>query len=126
MAANTDQTPPLPNATPLAITSDITIHPPLSRRGAGPGLILIVSSNLNLSSHDKSLDPPPLQKWAEESYAVAQITVGDDASALSEQLGVALAELGKLPQCESADKVAVIGIPLPPSNMLCRTKLTFQ
>lgn len=119
MASNTDSIPPLPNATPLAINSHITIHPPLSRRGTGPGLVLIVSCDLDLSSHETSLDPPPLQKWAEESYAVAQITVGDDGSALSEQLGLALTELGKLAQCESVDKVAVIGTTFTPSSSFC-------
>ncbi|KAK1755483.1 hypothetical protein QBC47DRAFT_380509 [Echria macrotheca] len=110
MATSSDPIPPLPSATPVSVTADITIHPPLSRRGTGPGLLLVVSSDLDLSSHEKSLDPPPLQKWAEESFAVAQITVGDDASGLSEQLAVALAELKKLPECESADKVAVVVI----------------
>jgi carboxymethylenebutenolidase len=30
-----------------------------------------VSDSLDLSRHEKTLDPPPLQKWAEEGYAVA-------------------------------------------------------
>ncbi|KAK3354012.1 hypothetical protein B0T25DRAFT_545828 [Lasiosphaeria hispida] len=98
----------LPNAPCVEATRNISIQPPLSRRGTGPGLILIVSDDLNLRGHDKTLDPPPLQKWAEESYAVGQILVGDDLSGLSEQLGVVLNELEKLPQCTSTDKVGVI------------------
>ncbi|KAK0620664.1 carboxymethylenebutenolidase [Immersiella caudata] len=108
MASDAGVVPSLPNAAPLQVTPKITIQPPLSRRGTGPGLVLIVSSDLNLSSHEKTLDPPPLQKWAEESYAVAQIAIGRDASGLSGQIGVALAELQKLPECEGADKVGAI------------------
>lgn len=110
MASNADTAPPLPNAIPRAVMSEITVHPPLSRRGTGPGLILLAPAALDLSAHEKSLDPPPLQKWAEESYAVAQITVGEDASGLAEHLGTALAELEKLPECETTEKVGLVVI----------------
>ncbi|KAK4446910.1 hypothetical protein QBC34DRAFT_410598 [Podospora aff. communis PSN243] len=110
MASDAGAVPSLPNAAPIKVTPAITIQPPLSRRGTGPGLILIVSSDLDLDSHKKTLDPPPLQKWAEESYAVAQITVRRDATELRRQLDVALAELHKLKECESTDKVGVVVI----------------
>ena len=126
MATDTEPIPALPNAMPFNFEPSITIQPPLSRRGTGPGLILIVSADLDLNSHEKTLDPPPLQKWAEESYAVAQITIGDDACALSEKLGAALVALKRLPECESADKVGVVGMPLPDAFQVLRMKLTFQ
>jgi len=56
----------LPSAKAFNISSSITIQPPLSRRGEGPGLLLIVPEDLDLGSSSKTLDPPPLQKWAEE------------------------------------------------------------
>ena len=107
-----DNNPPTtqrPAATPIQVTPDITIQPPLSRRGAGPGLILVVSAVLDLGGHDKTLDPPPLQKWAEEGYAVAQILVDDRALSIAEQLSIAAAELEKLPGC-LGDRFGLIGM----------------
>lgn len=71
--------------------------------------MLAISATLDLSSHGKTLDPPPLQKWAEEGYAVAQILVGGGAADIAEQLGTALAELEKLPEC-SGDKFGLVGM----------------
>jgi carboxymethylenebutenolidase len=71
--------------------------------------VLAVSAALDLSGHGKTLDPPPLQKWAEEGYAVAQILVGDSAMNIVGQLGTAIAELEKLPEC-SGDKFGLVGM----------------
>jgi carboxymethylenebutenolidase len=90
------------------VTPEICIQPPLSRRGSGPGLVIVVAASLDLSPHDKTLDPPPLQKWAEEGYAVAQILVDDAVSNIAEQLGTAVAALEKLPEC-SGDKFGMVG-----------------
>jgi carboxymethylenebutenolidase len=69
---------------------------------------LVVSAALDLSRHEKTLDPPPLQKWAEEGYAVAQILV-DGRSSIADQLGIAVNELQKLPEC-SGDKMGLVGM----------------
>jgi carboxymethylenebutenolidase len=77
--------------------------------------VLAVSAALDLNGHGKTLDPPPLQKWAEEGYAVAQILVGDVAADIAGQLGTAVAELEKLPEC-SGDKFGLVGMaPFPHS-----------
>lgn len=60
---------------PIILTHDITLQSPLSRRGHGPGLVLVVNHYAALDESATSLDPPPLQKWAEEGFAVAQIKV---------------------------------------------------
>lgn len=74
--------------------------------------MLAVSAALDLSRHEKTLDPPPLQKWAEEGYAVAQILIDERAAANLVQLfGIALAELEKLPEC-SNDKFGLVGMRL--------------
>ncbi|KAL2173119.1 uncharacterized protein P884DRAFT_233152 [Thermothelomyces heterothallicus CBS 202.75] len=98
-----------PSATCVQVTPDISIQPPLSRRGNGPGLVLVVSKNLDLSSYEKTLDPPPLQKWAEEGYSVAQVRIGDGSS-ITSQVGIAVAELQKLPEC-SGEKFGLVVIP---------------
>lgn len=71
-------TPPVAPASypsPQQISSYITLQPPLSRRGKGPGLILILDHYAQIESSEKHLDPPPLQKWAEEGFAVVQLLV---------------------------------------------------
>ncbi|CAN9353954.1 unnamed protein product [Alternaria alternata] len=54
--------PPLPRT----ISPSITLQPPLSRRGKGPGLVLVLDHYAAREAKDGCLDPPPLQKWAEE------------------------------------------------------------
>ncbi|KAF2085599.1 NTF2-like protein [Saccharata proteae CBS 121410] len=57
------------------------IQTPLSRRGVGPLLIILVENyqHNNLLPEEppdpKKLDPLPLKKWAEEGYLVAQFVV---------------------------------------------------
>ncbi|KAJ4287257.1 hypothetical protein N0V90_012655 [Kalmusia sp. IMI 367209] len=65
----------VPSAPPQQISPHLTLQPPLSRRGVGPGLILVADHYARLEASEKSLDPPPLQKWAEEGFAVVQIQV---------------------------------------------------
>jgi hypothetical protein len=60
---------------PQQITAHLTLQPPLSRRGHGPGLILVVDHYALLEPRDGCLDPPPIVKWAEEGFAVAQVLV---------------------------------------------------
>ncbi|KAF1975642.1 NTF2-like protein [Bimuria novae-zelandiae CBS 107.79] len=65
----------IPSAPPQQLSPHLTLQPPLSRRGSGPGLILVVDHYARLEVSEKSLDPPPLQKWAEEGFAVVQLKV---------------------------------------------------
>lgn len=100
---------PLPSAKPSKVSSSVTTHAPLTRRGHGPGLILLVPSGLDLNGSDKTLDPPPLQKWAEEGYAVAQITLSEsEGDKFKSNLQEALDALSKLKECDSVEKVGLI------------------
>lgn len=65
----------IPSAPPQELSPHLTLQPPLSRRGSGPGLILVVDHYSELDVSEKSLDPPPMQKWAEEGFAVVQLKV---------------------------------------------------
>jgi hypothetical protein len=60
---------------PQIISPHITLQAPLSRRGKGPGLILVLDHYALIEKSEKHLDPPPLQKWAEEGFAVIQLLV---------------------------------------------------
>ncbi|KAF9875568.1 carboxymethylenebutenolidase [Colletotrichum karsti] len=88
--------------------SAITIQPPLSRRGHGPGLLILVEQGIDLSKHDKILDPPPAQKWAEEGYAVAQIVVATGDSEVTNKIESAIESLKALESCDDKDRFGVI------------------
>lgn len=68
---------PLPQPQLEQLLPGVSLLLPLSRRGTGPGLILLVP---DLGSSILSIEngiPSPIIKWAEESYVIAAI----DASA---------------------------------------------
>lgn len=67
------QAPTPPQA--QVISPHLTLQAPLSRRGRGPGLILVLNHYDAIAASEKHLDPPPLQKWAEEGFAVVQVCV---------------------------------------------------
>ncbi|GKZ75909.1 hypothetical protein AnigIFM56816_003367 [Aspergillus niger] len=103
----------LPSAPRVNLGDNIVLQPPLSRCGQGPGLVLIRPANVaECQSKNTSLDPEPLQKWAEESYAVAQITFDLDSSAnaslLSVRVDSAMAGLIALPECNNKQKFGIL------------------
>ncbi|KAL7922543.1 hypothetical protein ACQKWADRAFT_292746 [Trichoderma austrokoningii] len=84
--------PPLPSAPAVRIGPSSVLQPPLSRRGSGPGLVVVLPNSTPAGTRtgtEKPLDPEPLQKWAEEGFAVVAVTLpanemeeltGDDGS----------------------------------------------
>ncbi|KAK5170509.1 uncharacterized protein LTR77_005097 [Saxophila tyrrhenica] len=109
---NGEETICLPSARPYKINDFCTIQPPLTRKGIGPGLILLLPNDIDLSTSDKTLDPPPLQKWAEEGYAVAQIQLANDVSESNwkenSYLDSAVTALKDLDTCESTERLGLI------------------
>ncbi|KAH7413451.1 hypothetical protein BKA64DRAFT_617173 [Cadophora sp. MPI-SDFR-AT-0126] len=68
----TQPPPALPQPQLRLLRKGVSLLLPLSRRGHGPGLIILVPD------HDKQLSieegiPSPLMKWAEEGYVVVEI-----------------------------------------------------
>ncbi|KAI2465463.1 hypothetical protein F4781DRAFT_435404 [Annulohypoxylon bovei var. microspora] len=87
----------------------LTIAAPLSRRGRGPGLLLLVDEGLDLRRHKKTLDPPPLLKWAEEGFAVAQLrAAASDGDMIHDRLRSALSQLSKLSSCDQTERIGII------------------
>lgn len=128
-STNSEKTPvPRPNAPSIVISPTLTLQPPLSRRGHGPGLVLLVDPSLDLANcHDKTLDPPPLQKWAEEGYAVAQLKLVPNGVAAAgglrldeDDLHQAIQELERLPSCDGARELGFIGKYLRTAGTLSR------
>ena len=63
----------LPSAPAIHVAPSVTVQAPLSRAGKGPGLIILIDEESATKASTDSIDPPPLQKWAEESFVVGQI-----------------------------------------------------
>lgn len=92
-ASPNESAPPPPSAPASVLGPSSVLQPPLSRRGSGPGIVILLPgpSAVPQLPQDavKPLDPEPLQKWAEEGFAVVAITLpgnemeltGDDATA---------------------------------------------
>ncbi|KAL9081164.1 MAG: hypothetical protein Q9157_000255 [Trypethelium eluteriae] len=98
----------LPSARPAHVSENVVLQPPLSRRGDGPGLIILAPRSLDLNGHEKTLDPPPLQKWAEEGYAVAQVLVDSEESAVKDDFELAYNNLLNSPQCQPKTDFGII------------------
>ncbi|TKA25680.1 hypothetical protein B0A50_05775 [Salinomyces thailandicus] len=121
-SVNEEKAPvPLPSAPPRSISLSITIQPPLSRRGHGPALLLVVPAELDVNASPKTLDPPPLQKWAEEGFAVAQIQVVEDSGSLfQDDVKAALKSLAELNECDKSDSVGLIAYGIPATAELSK------
>lgn len=98
MADQEEPPVPLPSAPLIELASNATLQPPLTRRGYGPGLIIITPAGLHADHKSRlrrttprkseegdskpeeqpspppdTLDPLPQKKWAEEGYAVVEV-----------------------------------------------------
>lgn len=98
---------PLPVPRTETVASGLSLIPPLSRRGSGPGMIVLVPDG---TPHAINIDkgaPSPALKWAEESYTVIEIR----ESALDEgdPLVRAIEELSKYEKCTPKDAVGLVG-----------------
>ncbi len=107
-----EQAPPLPSAPLRTWALSVVLQPPLTRRGTGPGVIILLpeASTLKIRTGSRPLDPEPVQKWAEEGFAVAGVThSGLGQSALVSTLEQAVKGLLSLAELDTRDKFAIIG-----------------
>ncbi|OJD10116.1 hypothetical protein AJ78_08740 [Emergomyces pasteurianus Ep9510] len=101
----------LPSAPPTQLGPNLTLQPPLSRRGHGPGLLLVLSDNIALDKTKETVDPPPVLKWAEEGYAVVEVRIPASATAGSSAPSAVrqgLEALKELAECDVKDKFGLI------------------
>lgn len=111
-AASVDDRPTSAELT--ALPDNALVQLPLSRRGRGPGLLIFLPKDYKpqkSGEKSKSLDPEPLQKWAEEGFAVVQLAIGADDDAQETYLNTmdAVRFLLRLPECAEYEKVGVVG-----------------
>ncbi|KAI1505114.1 hypothetical protein F5X99DRAFT_416203 [Biscogniauxia marginata] len=126
MPSKEDEEPalPLPSAPLVPLTANASLQPPLTRRGHGPGLIIVtpgtdddddVAGRAAGDGRPETLDPSPQKKWAEEGYAVVRVVFGkDNAAAAGWDVETALGSgaaadaLVELGSCDVKDKFALI------------------
>lgn len=101
----------LPSAPSINLSHNIVLQPPLSRRGSGPGIIIFLPdpAQLNLGNGDKPLDPEPVQKWAEEGFAVVGISKYAGLDLLG-SIVTAFEGFSGLKELDTPDKFGVIGL----------------
>ncbi|KAI1489229.1 hypothetical protein F5X96DRAFT_679908 [Biscogniauxia mediterranea] len=93
---------PLPSAPLVPLAANASLQPPLSRRGRGPGLVVVTPGTDTGTA--TTLDPAPQKKWAEEGYAVVRLDFSSSATGegwgdVAEALGRAGEALDALEEC---------------------------
>ncbi|KAJ4492812.1 hypothetical protein C8J55DRAFT_215660 [Lentinula edodes] len=97
----------LPSSPLITLSSNACLQPPLTRRGTGPGMIAFLPpSSAYKPNIENTLDPEPVQKWAEEGFAVVGVTSGEGWS-IEEALTKGVEALLSLEELDTRDKFAV-------------------
>lgn len=100
--------PPLPSPELTEVMPGVSLLRPLSRRGTGPGMI-ILTSDYDDPLAIKDGVPSPLVKWAEEGYAVVEIQARALGAGQGNLIKSAVETLNKCDKCEPKDKVGLVG-----------------
>jgi len=109
-----EKAPPLPSAPLITLSSNLVIQPPLTSRGSGPGIVLLLQNPSHLSASHQSrrpLDPEPVQKWAEEGFTVAGVTLSPvfHQASVTSIIKQGINGLLQTRELDKRDKFAVIG-----------------
>ncbi|KAF8911887.1 hypothetical protein CPB85DRAFT_1302927 [Mucidula mucida] len=100
----------LPEAPLVRLSPNAVLQPPRTRRGTGPGMIVILppSSAVKPSTRaEKPLDPEPVLKCAEEGFAVVGVTPFSEGWSISEAISQGVDALLDLQELDTKDKFAV-------------------
>ena len=101
---------PLPSAKLQIIGPGLSLQPPLTRLGTGPGLILLTTPKIydeQVAQRDDA--PTAVLKWAEEGYTVFQVSAEAVGSlGLDTVFEEALHAFRHCETCQPKDKVGVV------------------
>lgn len=100
--------PPLPVPELAELIPGVSLLRPLSRRGTGPGMI-ILTSDYEDSLAIKEGVPSPLVKWAEEGYAVVEVQARALQTGKGHVIKTAVEGLEGCDKCEPKDKIGLVG-----------------
>lgn len=107
--------PPLPSPVLTAVLPGVSLLQPLSRRGTGPGMIILTTDyGESLAITDGV--PSPLVKWAEEGYTVVEIKAEALKAASIDLIRSAIETLYACDVCEPKDKIGLTGECCPPCS----------
>jgi carboxymethylenebutenolidase len=105
--------PPLPTANASPVCAGVTLQTPLSRRGHGPGIILLIPDSQDLLAISEVV-PSPVIKWSEEGYSVVAIEASTVVNAATDGaqsvLRAAVAALRSCIVCEPKDNIGLVGV----------------
>lgn len=107
----TKPAPPLPSPDLTEVTAGVSLLRPLSRRGTGPGIIVLTSDYDDPLAIVEGV-PSPLVKWAEEGYTVLEIqarALTTTGTAAQQLIKAAVEALEGCEKCEPKDKVGLVG-----------------
>lgn len=105
----TQPPPPLPSPTLVELGDDLKLLLPLTRRGHGPGIILLTPNSDDPLAIREGV-PSLLVKWAEEGYAVVGIEERALLKGASNLLETAVESLSKCEKCEPKGRVGLAGM----------------
>lgn len=101
---------PLPSAKLEILKPGLSLQPPLTRLGSGPGLIVLTTPEAydeQVTQRDDA--PTAVLKWAEEGYAVVQVSAtvieSSDIEAIFDE-GVKALE--QCDACQPKDKIGLV------------------
>ncbi|KAL0580900.1 hypothetical protein V5O48_001094 [Marasmius crinis-equi] len=104
----------LPSAPLLILSKNVVLQPPLTRSGSGPGMIMFLPPEGSFNRRTnlgRPLDPEPVQKWAEEGFAVVGATIpeedANDGWSIPEVLTKGVEALLSLKELDVKDKFAI-------------------
>lgn len=102
--------PPLPTAELKTIRQGVSLLPPLSRRGHGPGLIILTQATADPFAFYEGV-PSLLVKWAEGGYTVVQLEPSAFEGRSSEEtLKEATEALAQCDKCEPKESIGLVGM----------------
>ena len=101
---------PVPPINPVKVAHGISVVQPLSRRGVGPGMIVLVpSQNAETPIDIEDGVPSVRMKWAEESYCVVEIRPEAWFSTKEKDpLTIAIEALSSHDRCTPKDRIGLI------------------
>lgn len=101
--------PPLPSPKLSDVAPGVALLRPLSRRGTGPGMIILTSDYHDSLAINNGV-PSPLVKWAEEGYAVVEVQAKAMFGGLDKVMESAIQILMECDKCEPKDKIGLVGL----------------
>lgn len=111
---------PLPSAKLQVLKPGISLQPPLTRLGSGPGLIILTSDEIydeRVAQRDDA--PTAVLKWAEEGYTVVQVSAAAVGSSdIKTVFEEALKALEQCDSCQPKDKIGLVCRSSPSSQIV--------